>query len=158
MNITSEYIERGAWLEKAKELAGGSFSTPLIISAIENAPKADVFEVEPFKEKAQFAIEVTDSKDTYSTGLRNGIRYCIALIDGKEPEYEQCQESDEIKKALEKQIPQKPVKKNPICYNKTKDGQEYYAYDYHCPVCDKKLKLQEHHCPCGQALDWSDTE
>ena len=63
-----------------------------------------------------------------------------------------------VKKAVEKQTPKKPVKKNPICYNKTKDGQEYYAYDYHCPVCDEKIKLQEHHCPCGQALDWSDTE
>lgn len=45
MNITSEYIERKALLKKAKELAGGSFSTPLIISAIENAPTADVVEV-----------------------------------------------------------------------------------------------------------------
>lgn len=61
-----------------------------------------------------------------------------------------------IHKALKKQIPKKPVKKNPICYEKTKDGQEYYIYDYHCPICDKKLELQEHHCPCGQALDWSD--
>jgi hypothetical protein len=45
MNIKSEYIKRKALLKKAKELAGGSFSTPLIISAIENAPKADVVEV-----------------------------------------------------------------------------------------------------------------
>lgn len=79
----------------------------------------------------------------------------IALQDEKlKKEYALLQ----VKEALEKQIPKKPVKKNPICYNKTKDGKEYYAYDYHCPVCDKKLKLQEHHCPCGQALDWSDTE
>ena len=40
-----EYIERDALLEKANELAGGSFSTPLIISAIEDAPKVDVVEV-----------------------------------------------------------------------------------------------------------------
>lgn len=45
MNITSEYIERKALLKKARELAGGSFSTPLIISAIEDAPAADVVEV-----------------------------------------------------------------------------------------------------------------
>lgn len=62
------------------------------------------------------------------------------------------------REVVEKQTSKKPVKKNPICYNKTKDGQEYYAYDYHCPVCDEKLKLQEHHCPCGQALDWSDSQ
>ena len=63
-----------------------------------------------------------------------------------------------IRNALEKQIPKKPVKKNPICYAKTKDGQELYAYDYHCPMCDTKLKTNEHHCPCGQALDWGETE
>lgn len=45
MNITSEYIERKALLEKAKELAGGVFGTPRIIAAIKNAPKADVVEV-----------------------------------------------------------------------------------------------------------------
>jgi hypothetical protein len=45
MNTTSEYIERKALLKKAKELASGSFSTPLIISAIEDAPKVDVVEV-----------------------------------------------------------------------------------------------------------------
>lgn len=62
------------------------------------------------------------------------------------------------KEALEKQIPKKAVKKNPICYSKTKDGQELYVYDCHCPMCDTKLKTNEHHCECGQALDWSDTD
>ena len=60
--------------------------------------------------------------------------------------------------ALEKQIPKKPINKNPICYAKTKDGQEYFAFDYFCPNCSEKIKLSEHHCKCGQALDWSDTE
>ena len=60
--------------------------------------------------------------------------------------------------ALEKQIAKKPIKKNPICYAKTKDGQEYFAFDYFCPNCNEKIKLSEHHCKCGQALDWSDTE
>lgn len=60
--------------------------------------------------------------------------------------------------ALEKQIPKKPIKKNPVCYAKTKDGQEYYTFDYFCPRCNEQIKLSEHHCKCGQALDWSDTE
>ena len=58
-------------------------------------------------------------------------------------------------KALEKQMPKKPVKKNPICYSKSKDGEELYAYDYHCPLCDVKVNGEKHHCPCGQALDWN---
>ena len=60
--------------------------------------------------------------------------------------------------ALEKQIPKKPIKKNPICYEKTKDGIEHFAYDYFCPDCNKQIKATEHHCHCGQALDWSDTK
>ena len=60
--------------------------------------------------------------------------------------------------ALEKQIPKKPVKKNPICYSRAIDGVEKYAYDYHCPNCGVNVNKETHHCPCGQALDWSDTE
>lgn len=58
--------------------------------------------------------------------------------------------------ALEKQIPKKPIKKNPICYAKTIDGQEYFAFKYFCPNCNEQIKLSEHHCKCGQALDWSE--
>lgn len=60
------------------------------------------------------------------------------------------------RKAFEKQIPKKGVKKNPICYDKRKDGTEYYSYDYHCPNCDAKVDKERYHCPCGQALDWSE--
>lgn len=60
-----------------------------------------------------------------------------------------------IKKALEKQIPKKPIRKNPICYEKRKDGTELFEYDYFCPDCNEQIKANEHHCECGQALDWS---
>lgn len=59
------------------------------------------------------------------------------------------------KVAVKRQIPAKPVKKNPICYSKSIDGEELYAYDYHCPQCDAKVNSEKHHCPCGQALNWS---
>lgn len=63
------------------------------------------------------------------------------------------------KEALEKQIPKKVVHKNPICFARTTDGQEFNVYEYYCPLCDTKLRSAiDHHCPCGQALDWSDTE
>ena len=41
-------------------------------------------------EKINFAIEASNTNDNYMTGLRNGMRYCLALIDGKEPEFETC--------------------------------------------------------------------
>ena len=56
--------------------------------------------------------------------------------------------------ALEKQIPQKPENHNPICYSKTIDGKECYAYDYHCPQCGADVNNEKHHCRCGQTLDW----
>lgn len=56
--------------------------------------------------------------------------------------------------ALEKQIPKNPVKKNPVCYQKTAD-EEKHAYDYHCPMCDRKLIPMEHHCLCGQTISWT---
>lgn len=60
-------------------------------------------------------------------------------------------------KALEKQIPKKVVQRNPICFARTKDGQEFNVYEYYCPLCDTKLRSSiDHHCPCGQNIDWSD--
>ena len=48
--------------------------------------------VEEFAERVlkamDFAIKATDSKDNYSIGMRNGIRYSKSLIDSKEPNFE----------------------------------------------------------------------
>ena len=41
----AEYIEREALIKRANEVSGGSFSTGFILSAILNAPTADVVEV-----------------------------------------------------------------------------------------------------------------
>ena len=49
-------------------------------------------------------------------------------------------------KALEKQIPEKPKLDNDNGIYETE----------HCPNCNRKLFPNEHHCKCGQALDWSD--
>ena len=49
-------------------------------------------------------------------------------------------------KALEKQIPKKPYKDN-------ENG--VYEKDY-CPTCHRSLFPNDHHCECGQKIDWSD--
>ena len=49
-------------------------------------------------------------------------------------------------KALEKQIPKK------VCFD-NENG--IYETEY-CPTCHRRLMPNEHHCRCGQALDWSD--
>lgn len=38
----------------------------------------------------QNGIKATDADDEYSRGMRNGMRWCKSLIDGKEPLYENC--------------------------------------------------------------------
>jgi hypothetical protein len=38
--------------------------------------------------KIDKAIEAIDRRDTYSIGMRNGMRYVKSLIDGKEQKYE----------------------------------------------------------------------
>lgn len=38
----------------------------------------------------QNGIKATDADDVYSCGMRNGMRWCMSLIDGKEPLYENC--------------------------------------------------------------------
>ena len=65
-------------------------------------------------------------------------------------------ENDAVKEivieALEKQIPKKPI----IWENK------YYFspvpnddWGYECPCCgNREIDYPEHHCICGQALDW----
>ena len=46
--------------------------------------------------------------------------------------------------ALEKQIPKKPYK-----------GNENGVYEKeHCPSCHRSLFPNDHHCECGQAIDW----
>lgn len=46
--------------------------------------------------------------------------------------------------ALEKQIPKKP--------SQDSVGLFYFPT---CPNCHKELEEYDHHCECGQALDWS---
>lgn len=48
--------------------------------------------------------------------------------------------------ALEKQIPKKP-------YTDNENG--IYEKDY-CPACHRSLFPYDHHCKCGQAIDWSE--
>ena len=50
--------------------------------------------------------------------------------------------------ALEKQIPKKPYKDN-------ENG--IYEKEY-CPICHRSVFPNDHHCICGQAIDWRDEE
>ena len=49
-------------------------------------------------------------------------------------------------KALERQIAKKPYKDN-------ENG--IYEKEY-CPICHRSLFPNDHHCICGQTIDWSE--
>ena len=55
--------------------------------------------------------------------------------------------------ALEKQIPKKPEQSKTPRY-----GMGYEYYDWCCPTCGRFLAFEsskgDHHCTCGQAIDW----
>lgn len=56
-------------------------------------------------------------------------------------------------KALDKQIPKKPhILHYAPC---APDWEE--DWDYACPSCgSEEIYYHDHHCACGQAIDWSD--
>ena len=52
---------------------------------------------------------------------------------------------EEAVNVLEKQIPKKP----------SQDSIGLYYFPT-CPNCHKELESYDHHCECGQRLDWSE--
>lgn len=56
--------------------------------------------------------------------------------------------------ACEKQIPKTPIIwENKYYYSPTPNDD----WGYECPCCgNQKIDYPEHHCTCGQALDWDD--
>ena len=59
-----------------------------------------------------------------------------------------------IKEALEKQIPKKPIIwENRHYFSPTPNDD----WGYECPCCgNQEIDYPEHHCNCGQALDWAE--
>lgn len=55
-----------------------------------------------------------------------------------------------IREVLEKHIPKKPDES----YDGFADG--YPVIDYSCPNCGRELDDTDHHCVCGQHIDWSE--
>lgn len=61
-----------------------------------------------------------------------------------------------IKEALEKQIPKKPIIWEYRHYFSPTPNDDW---GYECPCCgNQEIDYPEHHCDCGQALDWTEDE
>lgn len=58
-------------------------------------------------------------------------------------------------KALKKQIPRQPI----FWRHQYYDSRFEDDWGYECPCCgNRDIDYPEHHCICGQALDWSEIE
>ena len=85
----AEYIEREALQKEVKRLQGIPFSTPLIVNAIEKAPKADVVEV---KHGEWIYHEMVASNDGTLSGY--SCSECSGFVD------EEVFDSDEFHKSF----------------------------------------------------------
>lgn len=59
---------------------------------------------------------------------------------------------DIVIKTLELRIPKKPTK----AYIGYADLELYPVLGFFCPNCGKSLDDTDHHCECGQAIDWNE--
>ena len=75
-------------------------------------------------------------------------------------EIDDADDEDEIfigylRKKMEKHIPLKPEQSKIPRYSM---GHEYY--DWYCPTCGRFLAFEsskgDHHCTCGQAIEWEE--
>ena len=81
--------------------------------------------------------------------MRKETDYIIKALEEVQ-QYRAIGTPEECRKAMEKQIPQKPS-------NESLDGLNYFPI---CPSCNQGLDEDEREsfCECGQRLDWSDVE
>lgn len=63
-------------------------------------------------------------------------------------QYEDLGTVEELQQAIEKQTAKKVIKID--------SGVHDYEWDSKCPTCGNYLDDDEHHCECGQKLDWSE--
>ena len=89
---------------------------------------------------------------TYEEALQSVLMYCseeCGKIDTCRGEYKECAEATVIK-ALEKQIPKKPIEKFAFS-----DDIEAGL----CPLCNEGVNEEMNFCSyCGQAIDWEVSE
>ena len=71
-------LDKGAW--------GVEWDKALAKAMIESLPSAQPDLID----KIQNGINATNANDNYSCGMRNGMRWCMSLVDDKEPSFEEC--------------------------------------------------------------------
>ena len=91
---TSDCISRSAVYDRVSRIVSVNHLDPEKMWFTPIGVKALIKEMPPAQPHLitmmQTGIKATDADDPYSCGMRNGMRWCMSLIDGKEPLYENC--------------------------------------------------------------------
>jgi len=112
--------------------------------------------------KIQNGIKATDADDAYSCGMRNGMRWCMSLIDDKEPLYETCPSAQPEQKhgqwlTKEYMHGDHDVGIDDMWVDRLAEQSDYYAY---CSICNKDAEynaegslILSDYCPnCGARM------
>lgn len=109
---------------------------------------------------------LSDDDDTFDEEMIEELQYDIevypealialfyrnlwAMADLRETlkRYEDLGTVEELQQAIEKHTAKKVIKID--------SGVHDYEWDSKCPTCGNYLDDDEHHCECGQKLDWSE--
>jgi hypothetical protein len=87
---TSDLISRQEAIDRAVSIPMFGRDVKMVaVSEIKTLPPAQPeLNLENLVRMIEFGITATNSRDAYSLGMRNGMRWCKSLIDGVEPKYE----------------------------------------------------------------------
>lgn len=80
--------------------------------------------------------------------MSEATRKAIAALEEIQ-QYRAIGTAEQYREAVEKQREKKPVKRSFVI--------PYGGIDV-CPNCKEPISKKEHHCKCGQAIDWSEEE
>lgn len=86
-------------------------------------------------------------------GERMTVEDALNILDTIPTISEQVDALEMAIEALEKQIPKKPIFVYTV--NMKALDEPIQTDVWHCPTCGLTYNTKEHHCICGQKIDWS---
>lgn len=129
-----------------------------VYKVLEDMPPADVqLDTKELVAKIKKGISATNADDVYSCGMRDGMRWCMSLVDDEEPLFENCPSAQP-----ERDIPVKPIETTDKAWGIPKRQAVCPKCDYYLGhvafLGDYKGKRITYCETCGQAIDWEGWE
>ena len=78
-------------------------------------------------------ITVTDGQGDYFVGMRNGMKWCLSLLDGKEPLFDCCIEQEPKWITVSKRLPKPFSFVNCTCHSLIDDREDWVVETFYLP-------------------------